>query len=76
MTVDTATLVAIYKRALLAKPLLFHDVRTPARQEARKRRIRRWMGVCGVAVAADYAHRPRELPPIDGVRWKRAGRRA
>lgn len=52
MTFDLPTIIAIRRRMehLRAHPLLFHDVRTPARQRARIERLGRWLGFHGLVV--------------------------
>ncbi|MFN3624410.1 MAG: hypothetical protein ACK4TP_10145 [Hyphomicrobium sp.] len=72
MTIDTVTLVAVYKRILHAPVLLFHEVRTPARHAARKARISRWMGRSGLMVANDYLWH-RTMPTDTRRQWKRGG---
>jgi hypothetical protein len=72
LIISTIALVAVYRRVFRAKPLLFHDVRTPARQERRRARIERWMGKLGVCVAHDYVAR-HETPTDKRRRWKRGG---
>lgn len=56
MTFDIPTLIAIRRRmeALRARPLLFHDVRTPARQAARIARLERWFAPWGLVITQGY----------------------
>lgn len=64
MTFDIPTLIAIRRRmeALRARPLLFHDVRTPARQAARITRLERWFAPWGLVITQEYC-----VP--DRLRW-------
>lgn len=72
MTISTIALVAVYRRVFCSAPLLFHDVRTPSRQERRKARIRRWMGPIGLAVAGEYERRNGRLTDRRPL-WRRSG---
>ncbi len=74
MTLDTRTLVAIVRRVhqAAARPLLFHDVKTPARTMARYDRILAWAGLAGRIVAWEHM-RDNSTPPAGRRKWKRGG---
>lgn len=76
MIITTPTLVAIRRRMEeAAVPLLWHDVRTPARQARRIARVMRWMGYEGrEASTAPVLGWPYTEPRDDGRKWQRGGR--
>lgn len=77
MIIDTATLFAIRQRMeAAAKPLLFHEERTPSRQARRVQRIMRWLGPEGreatKMMLIDSRYRTRVAD--DERKWERGGR--
>ena len=74
MKVDLRTLVLIRKRMEAAAiPLLFHEIKTPVRQERRISRIMKWMGPLGQAITREYVMLS-ALPPAGARVFGRDGR--
>jgi len=76
MTFGLPTLIAIRRRMehLRARPLLFHEVRTPARQRARIERLERWFAPWGLIITQDYYLSDmlrRVADPTPGKRYSR-----